>query len=294
MKKSILLIFLVAILMFLVYAVSDGDDDSTMPFSSVSFEENASDNMEPEDTINAVPSDVLSENISKDSVPRIQQETADKKELRDFFQANPPETAGDLRVQEYVTPYADAVQDYLKDEDFDDADEIYETAVSWIWVSDATLNDQPDGWLTPTEFLQDTPDFDSNPVSGEIVSDCTEQANTLASLLIGSGEYDEETLRVVMGQVTSSNINGGHAWVEVYEDGEWFPVDATIGPHYDDDLEEVVYPDNYEDIDFDYFRDENYSVAEIWYYYNNEYIIDVSSGTGDAPDNWYSIPSSYY
>lgn len=294
MKKSILLIFLVAILMFLVYAVSDGDDDSTMPFSSVSFEENASDNMEPEDTINAVPSNVLSENISKDSVPRIQQEAADKKELRDFFQANPPETTGDLRVQEYVTPYADAVQDYLKDEDFDDADEIYETAVSWIWVSDATLNDQPDGWLTPTEFLQDTPDFDSNPVSGEIVSDCTEQANTLASLLIGSGEYDEETLRVVMGQVTSSNINGGHAWIEVYEDGEWFPVDATIGPHYDDDLEEVVYPDNYEDIDFDYFRDENYSVAEIWYYYNNEYIIDVSSGTGDAPDNWYSIPSSYY
>lgn len=280
--------------MFLVYAVSDGDDDSTMPFSSVSFEENASDNMEPEDTINAVPSNVLSENISKDSVPRIQQEAADKKELRDFFQANPPETTGDLQVQEYVTPYADAVQDYLREEDFDDADGIYETAVSWIWVSDATLNDQPDGWLTPTEFLQDTPDFDSNPVSGEIVSDCTEQANTLASLLIGSGEYDEETLRVVMGQVTSSNINGGHAWVEVYEDGEWFPVDATIGPHYDDDLEEVVYPDNYEDIDFDYFRDENYSVAEIWYYYNNEYIIDVSSGTGDAPDNWYSIPSSYY
>jgi hypothetical protein len=219
---------------------------------------------------------------------------ADKKELRDLIQANPPETTGDLRVQEYVTPYADAVQDYLRDEDFDDAEEIYETAVSWIWVSDATLNNQPDGWLTPTEFLQDTPDFDSNPVSGEIVSDCTEQANTLASLLIGSGEYDEETLRVVMGQVTSSNINGGHAWVEVYEDGEWFPVDATVGPYYDDDLEEVVYPDNYEDIDFDYFRDENYSVVELWYYYNNKYIIDVSSGTGDAPDNWYSIPSSYY
>ncbi|WP_321430283.1 hypothetical protein [uncultured Methanolobus sp.] len=293
MKKSILLIFLIAILMYLVYTVSEGEDDPTISFSSVSFEENVSD-MESEDTINAVPSNILSENISKDSVPRIQQETADKKELRDFFQANPPETTGDLRVQEYVTPYADAVQDYLRDENVHDADEIYKTAVSWIWVSDATLNDQPDGWLTPTEFLQDTPDFDSNPVSGEIVSDCTEQANTLASLLIGSGEYDEETLRVVMGQVTSSNVNGGHAWVEVYEDGEWFPVDATIGPHYDDDLEEVVYPENYEDIDFDYFRDENYSVVDLWYYYNNEYIIDVSSGTGDAPDYWYSIPSSYY
>ncbi|WMW26027.1 transglutaminase domain-containing protein [Methanolobus sediminis] len=294
MKRSILFIFLIAILMFSVYAVSDGDDGTVTSFSSVTPEENVSDNMRAEDTINAVPSNALSENSLMDPAPCIQQEMADKKELKDFLPANPPETTGVLRIQEYVTPYADAVQDYLKDEDLDDADEIYETAVSWIWVSDTTLNYQPDGWLTPTEFLQDTPDFDSNPVPGEIVSDCTEQANTLASLLIGSGEYDEETLRVVMGQVTSSNINGGHAWVEVYEDGEWFPVDATVGPYYDEDLEEVVYPDNYKDIDFDYFRDEKYSVVELWYYYNNEYIIDVSSGTGDAPDYWYSIPSSYY
>jgi hypothetical protein len=294
MKKSILLIFLIAILMFTVYAVYDDDDDSATSFSSVSPEENVSDNMKSEDTVNAVPSKDLCETTIMDSVPCLQQETADKKDLSDFLKAETPETTGVLRVQEYVTPYADAVQDYLKDEDLDDADEIYETAVSWIWVSDNTLNDQPDGWLTPTEFLQDTPDFDSNPMPGEIVSDCTEQANTLASLLIGSGEYDEETLRVVMGQVTSSNINGGHAWVEVYEDGEWFPVDATVGPYYDDDLGEVIYPDNYQDIDFDYFRNENYSVIEIWYYYNNEYILDVSSGTGDVPDNWYSVPSGYY
>jgi hypothetical protein len=294
MKKSILLIFLIAILMFTVYAVYDEDDDSTTSFSSVSPEENVSDNTKSEDTVNAVLSNDLCETIIMDSVPCLQQETAGKKDLSDFLKAETPETTGVLRVQEYVTPYADAVQKYLKDEDLDDADEIYETAVSWIWVSDNTLNDQPDGWLTPTEFLQDTPDFDSNPMPGEIVSDCTEQANTLASLLIGSGEYDEETLRVVMGQVTSSNINGGHAWVEVYEDGEWFPVDATVGPYYDDDLGEVIYPDNYQDIDFDYFRNENYSVIEIWYYYNNEYILDVSSGTGDVPDNWYSVPSSYY
>ncbi|ETA68481.1 hypothetical protein MettiDRAFT_1952 [Methanolobus tindarius DSM 2278] len=293
MKKSILLIFLIAILMFTVYAVYDEDDDSTTSFPSTSLEENVSD-MGSEDAINAVLSNDLCENIIMDSVPCLQQETAGKKDLSDFLKAETPETTGVLRVQEYVTPYADAVQKYLKDEDLDDADEIYETAVSWIWVSDNTLNDQPDGWLTPTEFLQDTPDFDSNPMPGEIVSDCTEQANTLASLLIGSGEYDEETLRVVMGQVTSSNINGGHAWVEVYEDGEWFPVDATVGPYYDDDLGEVIYPDNYQDIDFDYFRNENYSVIEIWYYYNNEYILDVSSGTGDVPDNWYSVPSGYY
>ncbi|SFM78645.1 transglutaminase-like domain-containing protein [Methanolobus profundi] len=293
MKRSILLIFLVAILMFSVYAVFDEDDGPATSFSSVSLKENISYIMRLEDTINAVPSN-LSENISMDPVPQVQQEIAVKKDIRDFIPVDPPETTGVLRVQEYVTPYADAVQDYLKEEDLNDTDEIYETAISWIWVSDTTLNDQPDGWLTPAEFLQDTPDFDSNPVPGEIVSDCTEQANTLASLLIGSGEYDEDTLRVVMGQVTSSNVNGGHAWVEVYEDGEWFPVDATVGPRYDDDLGEVVYPDNYEDIGFDHFRDENYSVVYLWYYYNNEYSLDVSSGTGNAPDNWYSVPSSYY
>ncbi|WP_319506539.1 transglutaminase domain-containing protein [uncultured Methanolobus sp.] len=217
----------------------------------------------------------------------------DKEELRIFLQTNTPKTTGVSHVQEYVTPYADAVQDYLEDESLDGAEEIYEAAVSWIWVSDTILNGQPDAWLTPTEFLKDTPHFDSNPIPGKIVSDCSEQANTLASLLIGSGEYNESTARVAIGERKFSGINGGHAWVEVYEDGKWYPVDAVVGPRYDADTSEVVYCDNYEDIDFYYFREEDYSVTEVWYYYNNEYFIDVASKTGNAPDNWNSISSSY-
>ena len=100
-------------------------------------------------------------------------------------------------------------------------------------------------------------------------------------------------MRVAIGERKFSGITGGHAWVEVYEDGEWFPVDAVVGPRYDAETSEVVYHNNYENIDFDYYQEEEYFVVEVWYYYNNEYFIDVGSGTGNVPDNWNSIPSTY-
>lgn len=239
------------------------------------------------------PSNMPSQNVRMESVPKMQQEMTDREELRKFLQDDTYTGMDVSEFQKYVTPYADAVQDYIEDEDLDDEDEIYEAAVSWIWVSDSILNGQQEEWLTPTEFLEETPEYDSNPVPGEIVSDCEDQANTFASLLIGSGEYDESDVRVAVGLVDFDGSSGGHAWVEVYEGNEWFPVDATVGPYYDDDEEKVIYPDDYEDIEFDYFLDEDYSIIEVWYYYNNEYSIDVESRTGDAPDNWDDMPSSY-
>ncbi|WP_094228251.1 transglutaminase-like domain-containing protein [Methanolobus psychrotolerans] len=250
-------------------------------------------NMRPQNTRNTVPSVIPSQNVPVDLVPRMQQEMIDREELRDFLKDNTLMMTGVSQFQEYVTPYDDAMQDYLEDEDLNDKYNIYEAAVSWIWVSDSTLNNKQEAWITPAEFLTETPDYDSNPVSGEIVSDCEEQANTLVSLLITSGEYDESTARVVIGQVNFGGSSGGHAWVELYEGGEWFPLDATVGPYYDDDTSKVVYPDDYEDIDFYYFQDEDYSVVDLWYYYNNEYFMDVSSGTGNAPDNWNDTSSSY-
>lgn len=53
--------------------------------------------------------------------------------------------------------------------------------------------------------------------------------NTLASLLIASGEYNESSVRVALGYVNFDGVTGGHAWVEVYEDGACFPLDATMG-----------------------------------------------------------------
>ena len=96
-------------------------------------------------------------------------------------------------TQGYVTPDAETVNSYLQENSLDDKYEIYEAALSWAWVSDETLNNAEEKWLTPTEFLGQTPAYSSNPVYGEPVSDCEEQAIALASLLIASEEYNEST-----------------------------------------------------------------------------------------------------
>ncbi|WP_239450976.1 transglutaminase-like domain-containing protein [Methanosarcina horonobensis] len=194
--------------------------------------------------------------------------------------------------QMYVTPYTEAVESYLEENDLDDKYEIYEAALSWTWVSDETLNGEEENWLTPTEFLEETPSYSSNPVYGEPASDCEEQANTLASLLIASGEYNESTVRVAIGKVDFGDVSGGHAWVEVYEDGEWFPLDPTDGPYYDDESSELILADSSE-INYDKYSDSIYPVVEIWYYYNNEYLIDFGTRCGNAPVSWNNIPKSY-
>jgi hypothetical protein len=194
--------------------------------------------------------------------------------------------------QMYVTPDAEAVESYLEDNDLDDKYEIYDTALSWTWVSDETLNDEEEKWLTPTEFLEDTPSYSSNPVYGEPASDCEEQANTLASLLIASGEYNESTVRVAIGEVNFGDVSGGHAWVEVYEDGEWFPLDPTNGPYYDDDSSELV-PAETSDVDYYEYKESTYPVVEIWYYYNDDYFIDLGTHSGNAPVSWNNVPKSY-
>lgn len=194
--------------------------------------------------------------------------------------------------QMYVTPNAEAVESYLEENDLDDKYEIYDAALSWTWVSDETLNGEEEKWLIPTEFLEETPSYSSNPVYGEPASDCEEQANTLASLLIASGEYNESTVRVAIGKVDFGEVSGGHAWVEVYEDDEWFPLDPTDGPYYDDDSSELI-PANSSEVDYYEYRDSTYPVVEIWYYYNDEYFIDLGTQSGNAPVSWNNIPENY-
>lgn len=194
--------------------------------------------------------------------------------------------------QSCVTPYAEAVSSYLEENGLDDKYEIYEAALSWTWVSDETLNGIDEKWLTPTEFLEETPAYSSNPDYGEPVSDCEEQANTLATLLIASGEYNESTVRVAIGKVDFGNVSGGHAWVEVYEDGDWFPLDPTEGPYYDDDNCSIVSAEVSE-IDYEEYLESTYPAARVWYYYNDKYFMEVGKQNGDAPVFWKEQPESY-
>lgn len=194
--------------------------------------------------------------------------------------------------QSCVTPYANAVTSYLKENSLDDKYEIYEAALSWTWVSDETLNGVDEKWLTPTEFLEKTPTYSGNPDYGEPVSDCEEQANTLSSLLITSGEYNESTVRVAIGKVDFGNVSGGHAWVEVYENGEWFPLDPTEGPYYDDENCSIVSADVSE-INYDEYLDSTYPAAKVWYYYNNKYFMEVGKQNENVPVFWNEQPESY-
>lgn len=220
-------------------------------------------------------------------------------ELNNFMQEQPLQLENitskyqtTSNYQTYVTPDAEAVISYLKENNLDDKYEIYEASLSWTWVSDETLNNAEEKWLTPTEFLDETPAYSSNPAPCEPSSDCEEQANTLASLLIASGEYNESTVRVAIGKVDFGDVSGGHAWVEVCENGEWFPLDPTEGPYYDDESSELV-PVDSSDVDYDQYSDSVYPVVEIWYYYNNEYFMDLDTHSENAPVSWNNIPKSY-
>lgn len=223
----------------------------------------------------------------------MQNNILDREKLEDFLKQNTPFKNGMSYFQEYVTPYDDAVLSYLEEEGLDDKYSIYQAAVSWIWVSDMTLTGKQETWLYPSQFLYETPSYSTNPVPGTVVSDCEDQANALASLLIASGEYDESTVRVAIGEVSLSGTSGGHAWVEVYENGKWFPLDPTVGPYYDEGTGSIADSDEF-NTGYYYFKDRKYSVVKLWYYYNNEYFIDISSGTGNVPDNWKAVPSGYF
>ncbi len=194
--------------------------------------------------------------------------------------------------QAYVTPTNSIVKQHLESQNLESKEEIYKEALYWVWVSEETLNNELELWLVPADFIADTPTYPNNPAQGMIASDCSEQANALVSLLIASGNYDETTARVVLGEVNFGGNRGGHAWAEVYEDGEWMPLEATAGNYYDDSTGQVVLVDTNE-MPYTYFKYYEYPVIELWYYYNNRYFVDLEEGISNAPSTWSEISPSY-
>jgi hypothetical protein len=184
------------------------------------------------------------------------------------------------RYQLYVTP-DDAAVTSLADQ-VNGVRDAYETAVQWIWVSEQTLNHARERWLMPHEFLTGTPNYPSNPVRPNVVSDCEEQANTLVSLLRAEGVRAED-VRVVLGKVNFGGQDGGHAWVELMHNGEWLPVEPSSGPYWDDEEGRLVPSTG---VPFDYFSTHDYPQVEVWAYYNDYYYLDPRTGEGNAPTSW--------
>jgi hypothetical protein len=207
----------------------------------------------------------------------------DKDQLKDQLEnIHPNETwpGGVIApYQLYVTPENQAVLDLV--DQLVGIEAIYEEAFSWVWISEEQLNGVEELWLYPEEFLTNTPYYQTNP-TGMIASDCEDQANALVSLLVADG-YDPRYVRVTLGIVNFDGQIGGHAWVEIYENGNWFALDPTMGPYYDENTNTLIQA---EETPYTYFKYHSYPAEEIWYYYNNEYFLDLTTMKGNAPPSW--------
>jgi len=191
-----------------------------------------------------------------------------------------PVVPGQLsNYQSYVTPNDQSVGKIAQK--FNGSEAIYNYGANgWTWVSDEVLYGQAENWVMPNYFLTTTPSLPANPVPNHIAGDCEDQANALTSALRAEGQA-VENVRTVLGLVNFNGQTGGHAWVEVYQDNHWIPLDATSGPYYDNGqlVESTALP-------YDYFATHEFPVVERWYYYNDQYFTDVAANSGNAPSNW--------
>jgi hypothetical protein len=187
----------------------------------------------------------------------------------------------DFSWQQYITPN-DPVIIVLADKIRKPKD-AYQIATQWTYITDEKLNHVVDKWLTPHEFLTNTPHYLNNPLQGEIVSDCEEKANTLVSLMRAKGIQPEE-VRVVLGEVTFNDIITGHAWVELLIDDHWLDLDPCWGPYWDGKTGDPVCRKG---VPFDYYATHTYPVGQVWTYYNDIYYLDVRDDSGDAPVSWH-------
>ncbi len=193
-----------------------------------------------------------------------------------------------LHIQSYVSPRDGAVKSLA--ENITSIEEAYGTALGWVYVSEQRLNQEIDKWLTPHQFLVDTVDYSANPIPGEVVSDCEEQAYTLVSLVRAIG-INPHNVRVAIGEVDLGDSIEGHAWVEVLVDDEWLVLEPTSGTYWDDVTEKLI---NRKGVSFNYYESRCYPVIQVWIYYNDIYYFNFNSKSGNAPSSWLETnPASY-
>lgn len=214
-------------------------------------------------------------NIKQKFLPRMLKRGRLVLQKENFTQLSP--------YQAYVTPNDSAVQALAAG--ITNNQQAYSTAVQWVWVSDLTLHGVSERWLSPHEFLTETPTDPDNPVPGRAASDCESQAYTLVSLLRAIG-VSAQNVRVVVGKVNFSGQVGGHAWVEIYEGGGWFALEATSGPYWDDEEGQLHESSGYP---YNYFKTHSYPSLEIWGYFNDAYYYNPSTGQGNAPASWRTL-----
>jgi len=186
--------------------------------------------------------------------------------------------------QKYVTPNDPVVTQYLVSNSIATNQQAYSSAVQWIWVSDQILHNKPEHWMLPSAFIQDTPNDPDNPLPGSIVSDCESQAYTLVSILESIG-ISKTDVRVVVGEVNFSGEIGGHAWVQIYQNNQWFELEPTSGPFWDEEDNKLV---NNVGFPFNYFKTHPYPVVEYWAFFNDAFYYNPNNQvkSPDLPSYW--------
>jgi len=96
-------------------------------------------------------------------------------------------------------------------------------------------------------------------------------------------------VRVVLGTVNLGGAEGGHAWVEVYEDNQWLALEATTGPFYDDDSLRLI---ERRGLPYNYYKTHSYPSVEIWFYYNDIYYVDFIHNKQNTPSHWLMIKAT--
>lgn len=182
--------------------------------------------------------------------------------------------------QTYITPDAEPVQALAGS--VDSIEDAYEIANCWLYLPEQVFFRKEDTWLSPSEFLTETPGYPCNPVPGIPAGDCEEQANTLVSLLRAMGISPEE-VRVALGNVASGTIDKGHAWVEIYINGTWLPLDPSQGPYWDTGNGVLVRRPG---LPFTYYISHTYPVPGITGYYNDVYYMETGARKGTFPELW--------
>ena len=189
--------------------------------------------------------------------------------------------SGEFPLKHYVTPADPAVKALATQ--INGVKDAYELAVQWTYVSDRKLSNVANEWLTPHEFLANTPNYPTNPDEGEKVSDCEEQAHSLVSLIRALG-IPPEDVRVALGDVRFGDEATGHAWVELLTNGHWLALDPSSGPYWDDQAEKLV---RRRGRPFNYYASHTYPVAQVWAYYNDVYYFSARDNSGNAPASWH-------
>jgi len=182
--------------------------------------------------------------------------------------------------QKFVTPDDPIVVNIASS--LNSVQEVYSLAVTWTWVSDEVLHGQSEKWIMPHEFLSNTPSYPTNPVNGFVASDCEEQAYSLVSLLRSFG-VPATDVRVVVGEIMVEGETGGHAWAEVREGGQWLQLEATSGPYWDEETDQLV---QRRGGGFRYYINHEYPVVEVWGYFNDMYYYNPEDDKGNAPQDW--------